>query len=168
MLNARTVALVLFIGCVVGGAGFAIFREALKWCVGNGIDIGAGHWPLPNSIPVDPYRGPGKNLLLEKFEDNSLDYIFSSHCLEHIENWKDELNKWIRKLRINGIIFLYLPHPDCKICHPGSPFVEDGHKWIPTSQIVKEALIELSCEIIKFDNGPDGMQSFFVSGRKNK
>src|ERR1043165_9070939 len=31
----------------VGGASFAIHRTAAQHCVGQGIDIGAGLWPLP-------------------------------------------------------------------------------------------------------------------------
>ena len=29
-----------------GGASGAIFREAQKFCQGDGIDVGAGHWTL--------------------------------------------------------------------------------------------------------------------------
>jgi hypothetical protein len=42
----------------VGGAGHAIFREALKYCRGKGIDVGAGLWPLPGATPIDIWRGP--------------------------------------------------------------------------------------------------------------
>ena len=150
----------------MGGAGHAIFREAPKLCQGQGIDVGAGLWPLPGSIPVDVWRGLGMGRSVMGFEDGSLDYVFSSHCLEHIENWREALGEWVRKLKPSGIIFLYLPHPDCAIWHPGSPFVGNGHKWIPTPTIIKQKLEELGCEIIQSDDGPDAMQSFYVCGRK--
>lgn len=123
-------------------------------------------WPLPGSIPVDVWRGLGMGRSVMGFEDGSLDYVFSSHCLEHIENWREALGEWVRKLKPSGIIFLYLPHPDCAIWHPGSPFVGNGHKWIPTPTIIKQKLEELGCEIIQSDDGPDAMQSFYVCGRK--
>lgn len=151
---------------MVGGACHAIFSTALRFCKGYGIDIGAGYWPLPGSIPVDSYRGPGVNKTIADFEDDSLDYVFSSHCLEHIENWKKALHEWVKKLKPDGIIFLYLPHPDCAIWHPGSPFVGDGHKWVPTPDVLKKALREDLCDIEQFENGPDAMQSFYVCGRK--
>jgi SAM-dependent methyltransferase len=151
----------------VGGAGHAIFPEALRVCQGHGIDVGAGLWPLPGAIPVDVWRGPGKERSISEFEDSSLDYVFSSHCLEHIENWRETLSEWRRKLRPNGIIFLYLPHPLCDIWHPGSPFVGDGHKWIPTPEIVKQALMEIGCKILQVDDGPDAMQSFYVCGQRH-
>lgn len=149
----------------VGGASYCIFREALKFCRGNGIDVGAGLWPLPWAIAVDALRGPGVGRAVSDFEDESLDYVFSSHYLEHIENWRKALGEWVRKLKPHGIIFLYLPHPECAIWYPGSPFVGDGHKWIPTSGIIKKTLRELKCEIIGYDDGPDAMQSFYVCGR---
>jgi len=150
----------------VGGTGQAIFGQALKFCQGWGIDVGTGLWPLPGAIPVDVWRGPGVNRSISDFEDGSLDYVFSSHCLEHMENWRETLGEWLRKLRPDGILFLYLPHPDCAIWHPGSPFVGDGHKWIPTPEVIKQALMELRCEIVEFDDDPDAMQSFYVCGRK--
>ena len=150
----------------VGGAGHAIFREALKFCQGQGIDVGAGLWPLPSASPVDVWRGPGTGRTVSDFEDSSLNYVFSSHCLEHIENWQEALGEWVKKLKPGGIIFIYLPHPDCAIWHPGSPFVDDGHNWIPTPEVIKQTLRELGCEIVQCDEGPDGMQSFYVCGRK--
>ena len=150
----------------VGGASYAIFRDALKFCQGQGIDVGAGLWPLPGAVPVDVWRGPGVGRNVADFEDGSLDYVFSSHCLEHIENWRKALSEWIKKLKPGGVIFLYLPHPDCAIWHPGSPFVGHGHKWIPTPEVIKQTLRELGCEIVQLGDGPDAMQSFYICERK--
>jgi SAM-dependent methyltransferase len=150
----------------VGGASHAIFREALIFCQGRGIDIGAGLWPLPGATPVDIWRGQGIKQSISDYPDGTLDYVFSSHCLEHIMNWQEALSEWVRKLRVGGIIFLYLPHPDCAIWYPGSPFVGNGHKWIPTPEVIKQALLGHRCEIIQFDDGPDAMQSFYTCGRK--
>lgn len=150
----------------VGGAGAAIFDLALDCCRGKGIDVGAGFWPLPGAIAVDPCRGPGRNRALSDFEEGSLDYIFSSHCLEHIENWQEALAEWLDKLVPEGILFLYLPHPACAIWHPGSPFVGNGHKWIPTPDRIKSELSELDCYVFRSDDGPDAMRSFYVCARK--
>lgn len=149
----------------VGGASHAIFPRALKYCHGTGIDVGAGLWPLPGATAVDVWRGPGAGKLISDFDDRSLDYVFSSHCLEHIENWREALAEWVRKLRPDGTIFLYLPHPYCAIWHPGSPFVGDGHKWSPRPEIIKQALEEMECRIEASDDGPDAMQSFYVCAR---
>lgn len=150
----------------VGGACHAIFKQALKYCSGHGVDVGAGLWPLPNAIPVDVWRGPGVAKTISEFSQASLDFVFSSHCLEHNENWEVLLQEWISKVKRGGIIFLYLPHPDCGIWAMGSPFVGDGHKWTPSAEIIKGALARLSCVIEAFDDGPDAMLSFWVCARR--
>ncbi len=150
----------------VGGAAHAIFPEALKHCRGTGIDVGAGLWPLPGATPVDLWRGVGTNRCVADFEKGSLDYVFSSHCLEHIEAWQESLKEWIDRVRLGGTLFLYLPHPDCAIWHPGSPFVGDGHKWIPTPPVIQEAVEEMGCHITHLNLGPDAMHSFFICAQK--
>ncbi len=149
----------------VGGASHAICGKALQVCRGMGIDVGAGLWPLPGAIPIDVWRGPGAGRPLEDIPDGSLDYVFSSHCLEHIDDWRGALAGWIQKLKSGGIIFLYLPHPSCEIWHPGTPFIGDAHRWIPTPELVTDALEELDCEVLDRTNEADAMQSFYVVGR---
>lgn len=150
----------------VGGASFAIFRVASQHCTGRGIDVGAGLWPLPGSLPVDAERGPGHGRALSEFTEASLDYVFSSHCLEHIDEWRGALARWVSKVRHGGIVFLYLPHPDCEIWHPGSPMVGDAHKWLPTPAVVTDALERLGCSVVARDDGPDAMHSFYVCARR--
>jgi hypothetical protein len=152
----------------VGGAAHAIFPEALKYCRGRGIDVGAGLWPLPGATAVDVWRGAGAGRCVADFEKESLDYIFSSHCLEHLEEWRASLDEWTGRLKVGGILFLYLPHPDCAIWHPGSPFVGDGHKWIPTPTIVRQALEQVGCAINQFNSGPDAMHSFYICAQKQQ
>lgn len=149
-----------------GGASHAIFREAMKHCQGRGVDIGAGHWPLPGAIPLDAMRGPGSSRSIRDFEAASLDYVFSSHCLEHIAEWRAELAVWIEKLKPGGILFLYLPHPECAIWEPGSPMVGSGHVWAPAPAGVRAVLEARGMAVTAFDAGPDAMQSFYVCARK--
>lgn len=146
----------------VGGASFAIHRTALKYCRGEGLDIGAGLWPLPGAVAVDIERGPGAGRLLSSIAEKSQDYVFSSHCLEHITAWEDALKEWISKLKPRGRLFLYLPHPTCGIWRPGSPFVGDGHKWAPAPVGIQMTLTRLGGRVLAHDDGPDAMQSFFV------
>lgn len=150
----------------VGATGCAVARTALEVCRGRGVDVGAGLWPLPGALPIDSSRGPGAGICISDQPEESLDYVFSSHCLEHIDSWQEALHEWLGKLKPGGVVFLYLPHPDCAIWHPGSPFVGRGHKWIPTPHLVKSELRKLGCKIIKCDDGPDGMWSFYICGQK--
>lgn len=150
----------------VGGASHAIFREALKHCKGHGVDIGAGHWPLPGAMPLDLKRGPGRKRSIRDLEAASLDYVFSSHCLEHIAEWQAELAVWIDKLKPGGVLFLYLPHPDCGIWQPGAPMVGAGHVWAPSLDLVRAELQARGMTLVASDAGPDAMQSFYACARK--
>lgn len=149
----------------VGGACFGAFRLAQKWCRGDGIDIGAGAWPYPGSKPIDPMWYPD-GLRLDDVPDESQDYVFTSHTLEHIEDWRSALEKFWSKVKEHGTLFIYLPHPDCGLWRMDNPFMRDYHKWVPEPHVVKEALLALGAEIVSHDDGPDTMMSFFVCARK--
>lgn len=92
-----------------------------KYCIGNGIDIGFGGDPiLPSAISIDlsePYakyknnhlnlKGSGDNLYW--FKDNVLDYVYSSHLLEDFTDTKAVINEWLRVIKPNGNLVLFLP-----------------------------------------------------------
>lgn len=93
--------------------GFAsqfAFPYAKKVCIGQGYDIGCMkvEWSLPGSIPIDKTFDDGHHAT--NLPTKNIDYIFSSHCLEHIPNWVDVMNYWYDTLKPGGILFLYLPH----------------------------------------------------------
>jgi predicted SAM-dependent methyltransferase len=50
--------------------------------------------------------------------DELVDYIYSSHCLEHVDNWIETLEYWIKNLKDGGILFLYLPDFSQKYWRP--------------------------------------------------
>ena len=150
----------------VGGNTYAIRLTALKYCKGTGLDIGASHWPLPGSTPIDTESGPGIADSIDDFPAVSQDYVFSSHCLEHIENWQGTLDVWVEKLRPGGILFLYLPHPSCKLWHHSNPFMAAAHKWVPDPETTAAALMKRGMDIIDRDDGPDHFYSFFICARK--
>jgi SAM-dependent methyltransferase len=88
-------------------AQFAI-PYAKHFCKGYGVDVGCNReeWKFPESLPVDPVIN---NYDALNFPYEDLDYIFSSHCLEHLNNWVDVLDYWTSKLKKGGVLFLYLP-----------------------------------------------------------
>jgi SAM-dependent methyltransferase len=92
-------------------AGFAAkftFPFALEICKGVGFDIGCNRkeWALPIAIPIDPLMG---EFHAYKLPDMIVDFIFSSHCLEHLPNWCDALDFWTQRIKAGGVLFLYLP-----------------------------------------------------------
>lgn len=149
-----------------GGNTFAIRRTAMKYCKGKGLDIGAAFWPLPGSTPVDTAQGPGTMNRIEDVPLVSQDYVFSSHCLEHIKEWGKALDVWTDKLKPGGILFLYLPHPSCRLWHKDNPMMSETHQWVPTPKIITDALTARGLEIIDRDNGPDCFYSFFICAKR--
>jgi len=150
----------------VGGNSFAIRRTALKYCDGGGLDIGAGSWPLQGSTPIDTEQGSGISNKIESIPENSQDYVFSSHCLEHILEWQAALDTWISKIKPGGILFLYLPHPTCKLWHMSNPQMAEAHKWVPDPETIRSAIVERGLEVVARDDGPDNFYSFFICARK--
>ena len=100
-------------------------NEIEPYAQGKGLDIGCYRWPWPRSIPVEPddrtadyikntlgksvYKTKGDDLTM--IERDRFNYVFSSHCLEHIKDWKHALDEWVRVIKVGGYLILYLPHP---------------------------------------------------------
>lgn len=87
---------------------------AAHFCRGRGLDIGAGRWPLPGAEPIDISAGGSADAL----PAGDWDFIFSSHCLEHLVNPVAALEHWKTRLRRGGTLLLYLPHPDMEYWRP--------------------------------------------------
>lgn len=149
----------------IGGACYGAFRIAKKWCQGEGVDVGAGGWPFPGSKPIDPSWYPN-GLKLEMVMPNSQDYVFTSHTLEHIKDWQKAITDFVSKIKVGGVLFIYLPHPECGLWRMENPFMRQHHEWVPEPPIIKNALKTLGLEIVDHDDGPDVMMSFFVCVRK--
>lgn len=93
--------------------GFAAqfcFPFAKKILKGTGYDIGYSkeEWKFPGAIGIEPAINPefhATNLPAIK-----VDFILSSHCLEHVPDWVAALDHWKTRLHTGGVLFLYLPH----------------------------------------------------------
>jgi SAM-dependent methyltransferase len=55
---------------------------------------------LPHAVGVD-LDFPGYDGRILPFATHSQDAIFSSHCLEHIEDYRAALREWFRVLRLS-------------------------------------------------------------------
>lgn len=110
-----------------GNACQFIAPMAKKFCQGVGLDIGCSEWPLEGAIPIELKQGSdGTDLAKGVYYD----YIFSSHCLEHLANPIKALKHWKSRLGYGGILFLYLPHPDMEYWLPQNN-LKHLHSWTP-------------------------------------
>lgn len=77
---------------------------------GKGLDIGCNRaeWAYPGAKMIDLEIDDEWHAF--NLPDEEYDYIFSSHCLEHIPDWVGALNYWGEHLKPGGVMFLYLPH----------------------------------------------------------
>lgn len=117
-------------------ARFAI-PYALEVCKGQGYDIGCGRkdWAFPEATCIDlQLSDPYNAYYLPAMEP---DYIFSSHCLEHLEDWVKAMDYWHFKLRPGGTLFLYLPHYSQEYWRPWN---NRKHLNILTPKIIKDYL----------------------------
>ena len=111
-----------------GNACQFIAPFALQFCKGRGLDVGAGKWPLPGAIPVDQTDLVYHAMNLPPV--GGLEYIFSSHCLEHLDDPVSALEHWKSRLLSGGVLFLYLPHPDMEYWLPQNNR-KHRHSWYP-------------------------------------
>lgn len=101
--------------------GFAAnyaFAYAQRICKGFGYDIGCNRleWAFPGAVPIDPIINSQDDAL--HLNHGVADYIFSSHCLEHLPNWVKALDYWNSMLKEKGVLFLYLPDHSQKYWRP--------------------------------------------------
>ena len=141
-------------------AQFAI-SYAKHVCVGDGVDIGCmkPEWAFPGAKLVDPVINTYDAL---NFPYDNLDYIFSSHCLEHINNWVDVMDYWYTKLKQNGVLFLYLPDYSQEYWRPLN---NRKHVNIFTSNIIEDYMKHIGYTNI-FVSGVDLNNAFMAIGEK--
>jgi SAM-dependent methyltransferase len=132
-------------------------------CVGNGYDIGCmkKEWSLPGSTPIDISFEDGYHAT--NLPNIGVDYIFSSHCLEHLDNWVDVMDYWYDVLNDNGTLFLYLPDYSQEYWRPWN---NKKHKNIFTPEIISDYMKQKGYINI-FKSGVDLLNSFMVMGQKN-
>jgi predicted SAM-dependent methyltransferase len=110
--------------------------EVLPYLAHGGLDLGCGALKVwPHMIGVD--NGMDELLFgstvradvnvasaakLPLFASESVHAVYSSHLLEHIENWTEALSEWWRLVKVGGYLVLYLPHRDLypRIGEPGA------------------------------------------------
>ena len=140
-----------------------IFPVAKKVCTGIGYDIGCAkvEWALPGSIPIDIKFDNDFDAYC--LPDKKVDYIFSSHCLEHLDSWITALEYWVEKIAPTGTLFLYLPHIDQEYWRP---IHNRKHKHYLTANQIVEVLVNTNKMHKIHYSERDINHSFVVMGEK--
>lgn len=108
-----------------------------KYLKGDGLDVGgksdplclyAGFFPLMTSARTWDMED-GDAQYLATVADDSLDFVHSSHCLEHMRDPATALSNWFRVIKPGGYLMVTVPDED--LYEQGifpSSFNKD-HKW---------------------------------------
>ncbi len=146
----------------IGNASQFAIPFAKYFCKGFGYDVGCMNkeWSFPGSYPIDLSFD-------DEWDSNNLppetpDYIFSSHCLEHVDDWVETMDYWHSRLRGGGILFLYLPDYSQKYWRPWN---NRKHKHCFMPHIIKDYMNDKGYKNI-FSSGIDLNNAFMITGEK--
>jgi len=82
-----------------------------KYLKGNGIDIGCGDdilsGPYCKAVPYDLQNGDAQ--YMNGINDNEFDFVYSSHCLEHLNDINTGMQNWIRICKSGGYLYIVVP-----------------------------------------------------------
>lgn len=130
-------------------------REATGWftkyCSGRGVDIGCGDDPvLPDCDKWDLPQGDAQ--YLAGVDDATYDWVYSSHCLEHVHDPSEALRNWWRVLKPGGHLIVMVPDEDLyeqgmwppafNVDHKSTWTVwkAQGQSWSPASRNMRTEL----------------------------
>jgi SAM-dependent methyltransferase len=78
---------------------------------GTGIDIGCGPDPVtPHAVRFDKEEGDANRVT--DFVKNQFDFVYSSHCLEHMYDPRSTILDWWKLVRPQGFLFVLVPDED--------------------------------------------------------
>ncbi len=90
-----------------------IWRESVEHSVlkGKGIDIGAGNDPVVPDVKIfDTLDGDANDIT--NYVHEQFDFVYASHCLEHMHNPGETLIDWWALVKKGGHLFFIVPDED--------------------------------------------------------
>jgi SAM-dependent methyltransferase len=114
---------------------------------GKGIDIGCGRDPvMPDARRFD--KGEGDANTLSKYIKEQFDYVYSSHCLEHMNDPRATILDWWKLVKPGGHLFMFVPDEDLyeqgvfpsrfALDHKATFTISKARSWSPKSINVLE------------------------------
>jgi SAM-dependent methyltransferase len=78
---------------------------------GSGIDIGCGLDPVtPNARRFDIEHGDAN--IVSQYVKEQFDFVYSSHCLEHMQDPRKTILDWWKLVKPRGYLFVVVPDED--------------------------------------------------------
>lgn len=159
-----------------GGESAKIRHELVPYVRGRCLDIGCGAEKVwPHFVGVDSFKDvhlfgtPVKADINSDAEDlavfgsEQFDCVFSSHTLEHIDDYRAALKEWWRLVRPGGTLILYLPHRDLypRIGQPGSN-PDHKHDFAPEDIVAAMANAKGGWDLERNDVREQGREYSFL------
>ncbi|MCZ6701455.1 MAG: class I SAM-dependent methyltransferase [Ignavibacteria bacterium] len=82
-----------------------------NYCKGVGLDIGFGSDLVTKNAKGYDFEH-GNAQYLKGMKDNSYDFVYSSHTIEHLPDPAEGVKNWFRVVKPGGYLAIYLPHRD--------------------------------------------------------
>jgi len=142
---------------------------AARYFVGDALDVGAGDdglsrqmhlWPLLRSVR-DWDVGDGDAQELPGIADNSFDCVHSSHSLEHMQDARAAMYRWLRAAKRGGHVVVLVPDEDLyeqgqypstwNPDHKHTFTIWKEHSWSPVSVNLTSLVEYLPAEIVKLE-----------------
>ena len=119
---------------------------------GDGIDIGCGLDPImPTARAFDMDDGDANEIT--KYVQKQYDYVFSSHCLEHMHNPVSAIEEWWKLVKKDGHLIFSVPDEDLYEQGYFPSLFNDDHKhtftiskhksWSPVSHNILDLVQKL-------------------------
>lgn len=109
---------------------------------GKGIDIGCGPDPLSPDVKAFDLKDGDANEIT-KYVDEVFDFVYSSHCLEHMREPTKAILEWWKLVRPGGHLFILVPDEDLyeqgvfpsrfNSDHKATFTISKSHSWSPVS-----------------------------------
>lgn len=114
---------------------------------GRGIDIGCGRDPvMPDARRFDKEHGDAN--AVSRYVQEQFDYVYSSHCLEHMNDPCSTILDWWKLVKPGGHLFLFVPDEDLyeqgvfpsrfALDHKATFTISKAKSWSPKSINVLE------------------------------
>ena len=149
-------------------------EDVLSLMKGEGLDIGAGTDPIvPGVRTFDQAQGDANRI--DEYIHQQFDFVFSSHCLEHMLDPWDALARWWKLVKPDGHLIVIVPDEDLYEQGYWPSLFNEDHKhtftlnersWSPVSINVRKLIESLpGAEIISIIHQSNGYQQFLYEAR---
>ena len=93
------------------------------------LDIGGALDPYPKSQITDIKFGQDANNILQYYAIETYNTVYSSHCLEHLNDPLQVIKDWYKLVKPGGTLVLLLPDFDLYEHGEWPSRFGEGHKW---------------------------------------